>query len=140
MPSNIDIEFCLPDSSYWANLIKTYEMTTNRKMYVRFLHATLLHETENKLPNFDLVELKLLEILAVASETGKPMNVGEAMSANWIASPATLHRKIRTLIDAGYVEQQFEGKNRRTKHLVPTNKAMKYFACLGNALKASIAI
>jgi tripartite-type tricarboxylate transporter receptor subunit TctC len=68
------------------------------------------------------------------------MNVGEAMNANWIASPATLHRKIRTLIDAGYVEQQFEGKNRRTKHLVPTNKAMKYFACLGNALKASIAI
>ena len=104
-------------------------------MYVCFLHATLLHETENILQDIDLVELKLLEILAVASEAGKPLNVGEAMSANWIASPATLHRKIRTLIDTGYVNSEFIGKNRRTRFLVSTEKADAFFSQMGTAMK-----
>jgi len=115
--------------------MKTHEMTTNRQMYVRFLHATLTLEAEKKLQDIDLMELKLLEILAVASEAEKPMNVGEAMSADWIASPATLHRKIRSLIDTGYVSSEFVGRTRRTRYLVPTEKANAFFSQMGTSMK-----
>ncbi len=115
--------------------MKINEITANRQMYVRFLHATLLLEAEKKFQNIDLMELKLLEMLAVASEAGKPMNVGEAMSAEWVASPATLHRKIRTLIDTGYVSSEFVGKNRRTRYLVPTEKADAFFSEMGTSMK-----
>lgn len=115
--------------------MKAHETTTNRQMYVRFLHATLMLEAEKKLQDIDLMELKLLEMLAVASEAEKPMNVGEAMSADWIASPATLHRKIRSLIDTGYVSSEFFGRNRRTRYLVPTEKANAFFSQMGTSMK-----
>lgn len=115
--------------------MKTHEMTINCKIYIRFLHATLSHEIENILQDIDLVELKLLEMLAIASEAGKPMNVGEAMSADWIASPATLHRKIRTLIDVGYISSEFFGKDRRTRYLVSTEKADAFFSQMGSSMK-----
>lgn len=115
--------------------MKIHEMTTNRQMYVRFLHATLMLEAEKKLQDIDLMELKLLEMLAVASEAEKPMTVGEAMSTDRIASPATLHRKIRSLIDTGYVTSEFVGKNRRTRYLIPTEKADAFFSQMGTAMK-----
>ena len=42
------------------------------------------------------------------------------MTLNNIVSPATLHRKLDELREGGLIEQSFEGKNRRTKYLVPT--------------------
>lgn len=108
---------------------------TNREMYVRFLHAMHSIDVDRQLQGIDLMGLKLLEMLAVASENKAPMNVGQAMSAEWIASPATLHRKIRNLIDAGYVSSDFVGKNRRTRYLVPTEKANAFFSEMGNSMQ-----
>jgi DNA-binding MarR family transcriptional regulator len=60
------------------------------------------------------------------------------MNLGSIASPATLHRKLDALREAGFIEFVFEGKNRRTKYLVPTSNADKYFDKLGDALVIAI--
>ena len=38
-----------------------------------------------------------------------------------------MHRKLDELREGGLIEQTFEGKNRRTKFLVPTKAANVYF-------------
>jgi len=111
----------------------------NREIYVRFLRVTQALDGMNHSSEIDLMELKLLEMLAVASDDATPMNVGQAMSAEWIASPATLHRKIRKLIDSGYVSSDFLGTNRRTRFLVPTEKANEFFSRMGNSMKLCLA-
>jgi DNA-binding transcriptional regulator YhcF (GntR family) len=96
-------------------------------IYIRFL--TLLHTIEGKgeLPVLDLDAKKLLETIAVRHAQGKPLTVTEAMAMAHIASPATIHRKLDVLREIGMIETQFEGSNRRTKFLVPTPQAAKYF-------------
>jgi len=96
-------------------------------IYLRFL--TLLHTIEGKgeLLALDLDAKKLLETIAVRHAQGKPLTVTEAMAMAHIASPATIHRKLDVLREIGMIETQFEGSNRRTKFLVPTPQAAKYF-------------
>lgn len=65
----------------------------------------------------------LLNEIAVRNLEGKTITVTEAMTISTIASPATIHRKLDELRDVGLIEQIFEGKNRRTKFLVPTKTA-----------------
>ena len=55
-----------------------------------------------------------------------------------VASPATLHRKLSQLIEAGFIESAFEGKNRRTKFLILTNKSVKYFEQMVKAMIKAI--
>ena len=100
---------------------------------MRFLHLSqaVSGDIDTRL---DLTALRLLEIVASAHATSAPMTVSDTMKLRYIASPATLHRKIDQLRDAGFITQVFEGTNRRTKYLVPTSSADKYFDQLGKAM------
>ena len=82
----------------------------------------------------DLTAQRLLELITVRDVHGKRMTVTDAMMLNDLASPATLHRKLDDLLDANLIEQKFEGRNRRTKYLVPTKKAIEHFSKLGLAI------
>jgi DNA-binding MarR family transcriptional regulator len=39
----------------------------------------------------------------------------------------------------GLIDTVFEGKNRRTKYLTPTNKALDYFDKVGKAMQQALA-
>ncbi|WP_408593774.1 hypothetical protein [Limnohabitans sp.] len=82
---------------------------------------------------------RLLEIIAVRFGQGIPMTVTDAMSLLVLASPATLHRKLDDLREAGMIEQVFHGQNRRTKYLVPTQTANHYLDKLGQAMCDAVA-
>jgi DNA-binding MarR family transcriptional regulator len=103
-------------------------------IYLRFLNLTQVITGELATSNLDLTALRLLEAVAVAYEKGSPLTVTNAMELKTIASPATLHRKLDALREADLVEQKFEVKNRRTKFLIPTHAAGKYFEQMGKAL------
>jgi len=111
---------------------------TNREMYVRFLRETQSFDSTKQLVDIDATGQKVLELLAIASDSSQPMNVGQAMSAKWIASPATLHRKISDLINAGYVASIYVGKNRRNRFLVPTDKADEFFSQMGSSMRCCL--
>lgn len=113
-----------------------YRMSNSKSAYLRFLALT--EAIAGGLgDDIDPTCLALLEVVGLAAEQGSPLTVTKAMNLSQLASPATIHRKLTQLIEAGYVDQQFEGKNRRTKYLMPTTKAKRYFAVMGEAIKAS---
>ena len=111
---------------------------TSSSAYLRFLNLT--HAVNDQLgkTEVDLLALRLLEAIAIADAKGAPLTVTEAMGLHAIASPATMHRKLNTLLDAGLIAQTFEGKNRRTKYLVPTASAAKHFEQLGKAMVTAL--
>lgn len=99
-----------------------------KSVYLRFLElANALTADAAKSLVGDEEAKRLLEIIAIHEMNGEPMHVTEAMHLAHIASPATMHRKLDKLLDAGLVDLVFEGVNRRTKYLVLTNLAKKYF-------------
>jgi DNA-binding MarR family transcriptional regulator len=103
--------------------------------YLRFLQLThAIHDGSSHLESVDETAKQLLNVIAVHHANGKPLTVTEAMALSLIASQATIHRKLDVLLEIGLIEQKFEGKNRRTKYLVPTKLADEHFANLGKAM------
>lgn len=106
-------------------------------VYLRFLALS-----EALSPNWedeiDLCAQRLLEVIAVRAASGAPMSVTQAMELKALASPATIHRKLRALMDRNLIAQQFEAGNRRTRYLVLTKNAEKHFERLGSALQGLI--
>jgi DNA-binding MarR family transcriptional regulator len=112
----------------------------NNRIYLRFLNLLEALEDTNGFPDIDLEANKILEVIAVRHQKETPLTVTEAMALSHIASPATIHRKLDELREVGLIEQVFEGKNRRTKYLVPTKLADAYFAKLSKAITSAVII
>ncbi|BDU52666.1 hypothetical protein [Limnohabitans sp. INBF002] len=111
-----------------------------KSTYLRFLQ--LLHVVDGnstQLVDIDEVAKQLLNVIALHHAQGKTLTVTEAMALGSVASPATIHRKLDDLREVGLIEQIFEGKNRRTKYLVPTQAADTYFSSLGDVIKQTFA-
>ena len=106
---------------------------------MRFLRIARAVEIESTaVTNIDSSALLLLNEIAVQHLDGKNITVTQAMLLTNIASPATIHRKLNELIEAGLIEQVFQGKNRRTKYLVPTKEADSYFAKMSKAITSAV--
>jgi DNA-binding MarR family transcriptional regulator len=108
------------------------------QVYLRFLHVLHALEAESELPAMDLECRRLLEEIAVRQQADHPLTVTEVMALSAIASPATMHRKLDALLDMGVIAHRFEGDNRRTKYVVCTDLAMKYFERAGRAMQRSL--
>jgi DNA-binding MarR family transcriptional regulator len=103
-------------------------------LYLRFLKIANAIQPINHSSDIDSTALLLLNAVAMQHLDKQPMTVTQAMALHHIASPATIHRKLNELLEAGLVEQVFEGKNRRTKFLVPTSTAYAYFDKMSDAM------
>jgi len=110
---------------------------STKQIYMRFLNLLQALEVEQT-QSIDLDAKKLLEVIAVRFEQEKPLTVTEAMSLESIASPATIHRKLDQLRELGFIDTVFEGKNRRTKYIVPTQNAHDYFESVGRVMQAAL--
>jgi len=109
------------------------------KLYLRFLRiARDVDVQKTPVKNIDSTALLLLNEIAVQHHEGKNITVTQAMLLSNIASPATVHRKLDELREAGLIEQVFEGKNRRTKYLVPTKEADSFFAKMSKAITNAV--
>ena len=118
---------------------KAYQPMDSKQIYLRFLN--LIHALDGgaNAPAMDLDAKKLLEVIAVRHAAEKPLTVTDAMSLDNIASPATIHRKLDQLRELGMIDTVFEGKNRRTKYLVPTQMAHDYFNQVGQVMQQALA-
>ena len=112
---------------------------TTQQIYMRFLNFVHALEGNANAPQIDLDAKKLLDVIGMRFNQKKPLTVTEAMALEQIASPATIHRKLDQLRELGMIDTVFEGKNRRTKYLVPTKAASDYFANMGKAVQQAIA-
>ncbi len=109
-----------------------------KHLYLRFLNIVHALEGGKNAPAMDLDAKKLLEVIFVRYADDKPMTVTDAMALSHIASPATIHRKLDQLRELGMIDTAFEGKNRRTKYLVPTQTAHDYFESIGQAMHEAL--
>jgi DNA-binding MarR family transcriptional regulator len=87
------------------------------------------------IPDLDASTKQLLDEIALFQHREKDMTVTELMNLAHIASPATLHRKLNTLIDAHMVNAVFHGNNRRTKYMALTKEGESYFHRLSDAIQ-----
>ena len=109
------------------------------KLYLRYLRIARAVDILKKNSNLiDSTALQLLNEIAVQHFDGETLTVSQAIALKRIASPATLHRKLDELREAGLIEQVFEGKDRRTKYLVPTKEADAYFAKMSKAMTSAV--
>ena len=109
-----------------------------RETYLRFLSLAQALDGSS-VPTVDETARHLLQLIALRHAQGNALTVTDAMAMSTVASPATIHRKLDALREAGLIEQTFEGKNRRTKYLVPTAVADAYFAKLGQVMSDAVA-
>lgn len=96
--------------------------------YIRFIDLR-----DQFIVPFDLTAGSLLDLIASCAES-QPLTVMGCMNCG-LASPATLHRKLDDLMCFGYIEHKM--KDKRTKYVVPTEKANKYFESLSAAIKVA---
>lgn len=80
--------------------------------------------------------MALFVLLAMKHAEGQAMSVSQTMALPGIASSAALHKRIDDLREAGMICVMFKGSDRRTKYLVPTEKANRYLSLMGDLLKA----
>ncbi len=111
----------------------------SKQVYLRFLNLIHTLEGGQHAPAMDLDAKKILEVIAVRHAQDKPLTVTDAMALNTIASPATIHRKLDQLRELGMIDTVFEGSNRRTKFLIPTQAAHDYFEKVGAAMQQALA-
>jgi DNA-binding MarR family transcriptional regulator len=109
----------------------------HQKIYLKFLSLIQTTESKGELAALDSDAKRLLEIIAVRHFLGQQTTISDAMGLKSIASPATLHRKIDALRGLSLLETYFEGKNKRTKYLRPTDQADQYFSMLGQLMETA---
>lgn len=86
----------------------------------RFFHARRI--MCRWLPNLSQAQMATFEVIAEHWNYGEELTVTRLMEQDWIASPASMHRNMLALIDAGIVQTVTKHKNRRTKYLRVTKK------------------
>jgi len=80
-----------------------------RETYLRFLSLAQTLDGAS-VPTVDETAKHLLQLIALRHTQGNALTVTEAMAMSAVASPATIHRKLDVLREAGLIAQTFEGK------------------------------
>jgi len=108
--------------------------------YINFINLLSAVSRGSEFPKIESVHRVLLGSIAAREVAGSPMTVSDLISMSHIASPATLHKHLSTLVELGYVRNQPQGSSRRTKHLTLTHLGQRYIETLNRAVvQASLA-
>lgn len=105
------------------------------KAYFRFLQLAKAVEALPDGTPMDANESALLEEVVLRWHEGRAMTVREAIGLAHLGSPATLHKRVTRLRQKEMLDALSEAGDRRAKFLVPTHKALDYFARLGQSIQ-----
>ena len=100
--------------------------------YVRFLN--LVESLRRSQPELDPIEERLLNSLARAWDQGRQVSVMEAMEGAPDASPATVHRRLKSLQGKGMLALQNDARDNRVKYIVPTPATHDYLNALSRCV------
>jgi DNA-binding transcriptional ArsR family regulator len=105
--------------------------------YLKFLSLVQALRDTPTFPVIDATEERLLQQLATAWAAGKQVTVLEAMQMETDTSPATIHRRLKSLRKKGIIELAVDEADNRVKYVKPTALAADYFAQINQALFAA---
>jgi len=115
--------------------MKTSKMA---KPYFHFL--TLLSDPAYRQENmeFDANHKALFESAVIHWSLGNPLSVLETINQTELGSPATLHKRLQSLITQKFLKSECAGADKRTKFISPTPKGMSYMEWVGDKMLKSL--
>jgi hypothetical protein len=115
-------------------------MTRPADLYFRFLQLTEAIRGLPSLPSLDPLEERILEVVARAARTKDRLSVRDVMAKNELGSPATLHARITSMRDKGWLVLS-DTEDARRKQVELSQAALRHFdklsECLVKAAKNS---
>jgi DNA-binding MarR family transcriptional regulator len=112
---------------------------SDQNSYLQFLSLCKFPNSDNLPPGISPDSQALLGIIAVANAEGHPLTVMQTMALQHLASPATIHRRVDALREGLLIDMVYRKGDRRTKYLVPTELADRYFARMGELMRSVFA-
>ena len=100
--------------------------------YIRFLKNK--HDIDlilNFKFSINSLDLKVLETIAISNFQNQNLNVSDIMRISTIASPATIHKSIKRLLDKKLIFFIFKNSNYKIKYLNISSLGGNYFSSLG---------
>ena len=102
--------------------------------YTKFLNLLQGISELDKFPIMTPLSKLILDQIALSEDLGQPLTVREMIDFDKLASPATLHKHLLILRNAGYVSASTDAKDKRTKYLVLTPLGHQYIHTLSKAV------
>ena len=107
-------------------------MTRPADIYLRFLQLTEALRGLPTLAALDPLEERILEFVARATQTKDRLSVRDMMAQSELGSPATLHARITSMREKGWI-MLGDTEDARRKQIELTQAAMRHFDKLGEA-------
>ncbi|HTR10691.1 MAG TPA: winged helix-turn-helix domain-containing protein [Paraburkholderia sp.] len=102
-------------------------------IYLRFLQLTEALRGLPTLPTLDPLEEKILEFVARITQKNERLSVRDMMARSEFGSPATLHARITSMREKGWLTLG-DTEDSRRKQIELTPAALKHFDKLAEAL------
>ncbi|WP_459616307.1 winged helix-turn-helix domain-containing protein [Bordetella sp. 2513F-2] len=112
---------------------KTPSKTRPADIYIRFLRLAEALNGLPTLPSLDPLEERLLAFIAVSTREGQPLSVGEVINVDDMGSPATLHARLKSMREKGWLTLA-DTEDARRKNVVLTRSALEHFDRLSECL------
>lgn len=107
-------------------------MTRPADIYLRFLQLAEAVRGLPSLPALDPLEEKILELVARMAQANERLSVREMMARSELGSPATLHARLKSMREKGWLTLGDTDDTRR-KQIELTPAALKHFDKLAEA-------
>lgn len=88
------------------------------------------------MPPLDPLESRILEVVTLAQQNGAHLSVKELMTRRDVSSPSTLHVRLRSMRDKGWILLA-DTDHRRRKRLEFTPAALRHLDWMGDCLLAT---
>ncbi|WP_027795934.1 transcriptional regulator [Paraburkholderia acidipaludis] len=107
-------------------------MTRPADIYLRFLQLAEALRGLPSLPALDPLEEKILELVARMAQANELLSVREMMARSELGSPATLHARLKSMREKGWLTLG-DTEDTRRKQIELTPAALKHFDKLAEA-------
>ena len=102
-------------------------------IYLRFLQLTQAVRDLPTLPALDPLEERILAGVALATRTGQRLSVRDLMAWDELAAPATLHNRLKSMRQKGWILLA-DTEDARRKQVQLTQEAQRHLAQLSRAV------
>jgi DNA-binding MarR family transcriptional regulator len=112
-------------------------MTRPADIYLRFLQLAEALRGLPSLPSLDPLEERILELVARAGQKKERLSVRDMMGKSELGSPATLHARLKSMRDKGWI-MLTDTEDTRRKQIELTQAALRHFDKLSECLMRAV--
>lgn len=101
----------------------------------KYFHYLSILEKSNKQLDLDSIDVLLLDVIAKANDGEHILNVKDLLSLKEIASQATIHGRLKHLVDSRLITLKSNKDDGRLKEVALTKLAHKRYEILSKAIE-----